>query len=182
MMPMKKTMEFSLKSNGGEIKKLEQKSSNFLKYHGHSDDTIQAQIMILRELIITGKKFNDLRFSEFEMSVQLYIEDNTITVEVRKSVCESAYGKLEALDKTIQWIRGYQEPLEHYMINLAEASGASHIAETNGLELARIAHDADAIIDFYVSEDNILNLSAVSNRTRTSLAGRSVAEIPLAGL
>ena len=160
---MTKTMEFSLKSNGGEIKKLERKSSNFLKYHGYSNDTIQAQIMILRELIISGKKFDNLRPSEFEMSVQLHIEDNTITVEVKKSVCESAYGKLEELDKTIQWIRGYQDPLEHYMINLAEASGASTIAGINGLGLAIIAREADAMIDFYVSEDNVLNLSAVSN-------------------
>ena len=162
-MPMKKTMEFSLRSNGGEIQKLEQKSSNFLKYHGYSDDTIQDQIMILRELIISGKKFDDLGPSGFETSVQLHIEDNTITVEVKKLVCESTYGMLADLDKTIQWIRGYQDPLEQYMINLSESSGASHLAGTNGLGLARIAYEADAIIDFYVSEDNILNLSAVSN-------------------
>lgn len=167
---MKKTMEFSLKSNGDEIKKLEQKSSYFLKYQGYSDDTIQTQIMILRELIISGKKFNDLRPSEFEMSVQLHIENDTITVEVKKSVCESNCGKLEELDKTIQWIRGYQDPLERYMINLAEASDVAHIAGTNGLGLARIAHQADAIIDFYVSEDNILNLSAVSNLNAEKLS------------
>jgi hypothetical protein len=119
--------------------------------------------MILRELIISGKKFDNLRPSEFEMSVQLHIENNTITVEVKKSVCESAYGKLEALDKTIQWIRGYQDPLEDYMINFAEGPGASPLAGTNGLGLARIAHQANAIIDFYVSEDNVLNLSAVCN-------------------
>ena len=162
-MPMKKTMEFNLKSNIGEIKKLEQKSSNFLKYHGYSDDTVQAQIMILRELLISGKKFEDLRPSEFQTSVNLHIEDHAITVEVKKSVCESAYSKLEDLDKTIQWIRGYQDPLENYTINLAAAYGTSHITGTNALGLARIAHEADAIIDFYVSEDNILNLSAVSN-------------------
>jgi len=156
-------MEFSLRSNGGEIQKLEQKSSNFLKYHGYSDDTIQDQIMILRELIISGKKFDDLGPFGFETSVQLHIEDNTITVEVKKLVCESAYGMLADLDKTIQWIRGYQDPLEQYMINLSESSGASHLAGANGLGLARIAYEADAIIDFYVSEDNILNLSAVSN-------------------
>lgn len=160
---MNKTKEFSLKSNGGELKKLEQKISIFLKYHEYSDDTIKAQIMILRELIKSGNKFDDLRPSEFEMSVLLHIEDNRITVELKKSVCESAYGKLEDLDKTIQWIRSSQDPLEHYMINLAETSGASHISGTNGLGLARITQEANAIIDFYVSEDSILNLSAVSN-------------------
>jgi len=169
-MPTKKTMEFSLKSNGDEIKELEQKSSYFLKYQGYSDDTIQTQILILRELINSCKQFKDLRPSEFEIFVQLHIENNTITLEVKKSVCESAYGKLEDLDKTIQWIRGSQDPLERYMTNIAEASDVSHIAGTNGLGLARISQEADAIIDFYVSEDSILNLSAVSDLNSEKLS------------
>ena len=169
-MPMKKTMEFSLKSNGDEIKELEQKSSYFLKYQGYSDDTIQTQILILRELINSCKQFKDLRPSEFEIFVQLHIENNTITLEVKKSVCESAYGKLEELDKTIQWIRGSQDPLERYMTNIAEASDVSHIAGTNGLGLARITQEADTIIDFYVSEDSILNLSAVSDLNSEKLS------------
>ncbi len=169
-MPTKKTMEFSLKSNGDEIKELEQKSSYFMKYQGYSDETIQTQILILRELINSCKQFNDLRPSEFEISVQLHIEGNTITLEVKKSICESAYGKLEELDKTIQWIRGSQDPLERYMTNLAEASDVSHIAGTNGLGLARITQEADAIIDFYVSEDSILNLSAVSDLNSEKLS------------
>ena len=163
-------MEFSFKSKGGEIKELEQKSSYFLKYQGYSDDTIQTQILILRELIKSGQQFKDLRPSEFEMSVQLHIEKNTITLEVKKSVCESNCGKLEEFDKIIQWIRGSQDPLERYMTNLAEASDVSHIAGTNGLGLARITQEADAIIDFYVSEDNILNLSAVSDLNAEKLS------------
>ena len=163
-------MEFSLKSNGDEIKELEQKSSYFLKYQGYSDDTIQTQILILRELINSCKQFKDLRPSEFEIFVQLHIENNTITLEVKKSVCESAYGKLEELDKTIQWIRGSQDPLERYMTNIAEASDVSHIAGTNGLGLARITQEADTIIDFYVSEDSILNLSAVSDLNSEKLS------------
>jgi hypothetical protein len=174
---MKKTMEFRLKSNDGEIQKLEQKSSNFLKYNGYSETTIQTQIMILKELIISGKKFDDLTPSEFEMSVQLHIEDNTITVEIKKPVCESAYGKLAELDKTIQWIRGYQDPLENYMIHPAGASGAYPKAGTKGIGLAGIAHEADAVIDFYVSEDNVLNLSAVSNFNAEKLNQRPPAEL-----
>lgn len=169
-MPTKKTMEFSFKSKGGEIKKLEQKSSYFLKYQGYSDDTIQTQILILRELIKSSRQFKDLRPSEFEMSVQLHIEKNAITLEVKKSVCESNCGKLEEFDKTIQWIRSYQDPLERHIINLAKASDVSHISGTNGLGLARIAHQSDAIIDFYVSEDNILNLSAECNLNAEKLS------------
>jgi len=169
-MPTKKTMEFSLKSKSNEIKELEQKSSYFLKYQGYSDDTIQTQILILRELINSGKQFKDLRPSEFEMFVQVHVENNTITLEVKKSVCESNCGKLEELDKTIQWIRSSQDPLERHIINLAKASDASHIAGTNGLGLARIAQQTGAIIDFYVSEDNILSLSAECNLNADKLS------------
>ena len=160
---MKKSMEFKLKSNGGELAELEHKTGNFLKYHGYPDSTIQSQLMILRELITSGKKIDDLGLSDFEMSVDLQIETDSITVEVKKSVCDSAYGKLAELDKAIQWIRGHQDPFEPYSIKHAEASGTSHSAETVGFGLAKIAYEAGAIIDFYVSEDNILNLSAVCN-------------------
>jgi len=160
---MKKTIEFELKSCGEEIEKLAQKSGEFLKTQGCSDDTIQAQIMILRELIMSGKNFGDGRSSEFEMTVHLQMENDSITVEVRKPVGESSFGKLEELDRIIQWISGYQDPFEPYMVKLAQTAGASRVAGTSGLRLARLAYEANAFIDFYVSEDNILNLSAVRN-------------------
>jgi hypothetical protein len=46
-------------------------------------------------------------------------------------------------------------------IRPAETADTSPITGANGFALARLAHEANAIIDFYVSEDNILRLSAV---------------------
>lgn len=86
-------------------------------------------------------------------------------MEVSKPVNESSYSRLNELDKTIQWISGYQDPFEPYTIKLSEVSAHSPNRKTNGFELARIAYEAGAILDFYVSEDNILNLSAVRNLT-----------------
>jgi hypothetical protein len=163
MMPMDKSIEFELKYGSGETEKLEQKCSNFLKYHGCPEGTIQAQLMILRELVLSGEKLDGCRPSESETTVHLHIENDSITVEVKKPVDESTYGKLQELDKTIQWIRGCQDPLEPYMIKPAETADTYHISGANGLALARLAYEANAIIDFYVSEDNILNLSAVRN-------------------
>jgi len=156
-----KSIEFKFKSTGRDIEKLAEKSAAFLKFHGCSDDTIRTQIMIIRELIMSGKKFDRHNFSEIEMSVQLQIETDSITVEVKKTVNESAYGKLAELDKTIQRIRGCQDPFEPYLINLAETADASPIEETNALRLSRLAYETNAMIDFYVSEDSVLNLSAV---------------------
>ena len=158
---MKKSILFNLKLNDNEIDKAGKKGSNFLKSHGFSNETVQAQIMILRELINNGKKFETPSSSDSEMTVFLLVEEKAITVEVRKAVEESSQRQLNELDKTIQWIRGYQDPFEPYLKKLTEISEDSNSSEANVIGLARIAYETGAILDFFVSEDNILNLSAV---------------------
>ena len=160
-MIMKKSILFNLKLNDNEIDKAGKKGSNFLKSHGFSNETVQAQIMILRELINNGKKFENPSSSDSEMTVFLLVEEKTITVEVRQAVEESFQHQLDELDKTIQWIRVHGDPFEPYMKKLREKYESSKNRETNGVGLARIAYEAGAILDFFVSEDNILNLSAV---------------------
>jgi hypothetical protein len=162
-MIMKNSILFNLKLNNHEIDTAGEKGSQFLESHGFSNETVQAQIMILKELIINGKKFENPNSFESEITVFLLVEEKSITVEVRKAVEESYQGQLNELDKTIQWIRGYQDPFEPYMKKLRAKSEFSTNSEVNGMGLARIAYEAGAILDFFVSEDNILNLSAVRN-------------------
>jgi hypothetical protein len=160
-MIMNKSIIFNLKLNDNEIDKAGEKSSNFLKSHGIPNETVQAQIMILRELINNGKKFEKPTTLETEITVFLLVEEKTITVEVRQAVEESFQHQLDQLDKTIQWIRAYGDPFEPYMKKLREKYENPKDREANGIGLARIAYEAGAILDFFVSEDNILNLSAV---------------------
>ena len=160
---MKKSIRFNVKPGGKDIEKAREKGSEFLKSHGLTDATVRAQMTIFNELISNGTKFGNLKPPGNEMTVLLIIDKNAVTVEVSKPVNESSYSRLNELDKTIQWIRGYQDPFEPYTIKLSEVYTNSPPGETNGFELARIAYEAGAILDFYVSEDNILNLSAVRN-------------------
>ena len=160
---MKKSIMFNLKLNDNEIDKAGEKSSTFLKSHGFSNETVQAQIIILNELINNGKKFENPNTLETEMTVFLLVEEKTITVEVRQAVEESFQPQLDELDKTIQSIRVYGDPFEPYMKKLREECKNPNNREANGIGLARIAYEAGAILDFFVSEDNILNLSAVRN-------------------
>lgn len=164
-MYLEKSIEFKLKCSAGNIEKSTQKSAAFLRCHGCSDKTIHSQVRIIRELILCTQKFDTPAFSEIEMSVQLRIETDSITVEVKKSVNKSSYDKLAELDKIIQWIRGYQDPFEHYPIVFPETASALHTAEASALRLSRLAYETNAMIDFYVSEDNVLNLSAVQSRS-----------------
>jgi len=158
---MKNSILFNLKLNSHEIDKAGEKGSKFLESHGFSNETVEAQIMILNELIINGKKFENPNSFESEITVFLLVEEKTITVEVRKAVEESNQCQLNELDKAIQWIRGYQDPFEPYMKKLREKSENLNDSEANDIGLARIAYEAGAVLDFFVSEDNILNLSAV---------------------
>ena len=162
-MVMKNSILFNLKLNNHEIDKAGEKGSQFLESHGFSNETVQAQIMILKELIINGKKFENPNSFESEITVFLLVEEKSITVEVRKAVEESNQCQLNDLDKTIQWIRGYQDPFEPYIKKLREKSENLNDSEVNDIGLARIAYEAGAILDFFVSDDNILNLSAVRN-------------------
>ena len=161
---MKNSIEFRLKPNSSEIARVGKKGGSFLKAHGLSDDHVQKQIMVIKELINSGKTFDNQKPAANEMSVHLYIEEKTITTEIRKAVKESSSGnQLQALDKTIQWIRGYQDPFAPFMVSAWQASRSTSDSGSNSFGLAKIAYEAGAILDFYVSEDNVLNLSAVSH-------------------
>ncbi len=163
---MTKSIQFSLKRSDFEMETVREKGGNFLKAHGFSDDTVQTQMTILQQLINSGRKFDHLVASKDDMTVLLLVEENAIIVEVSKPINESLFSQLDQLDKTIQSMRtwGYQEPFKPHAIDYREPSSRnSQDLTAEGFELARIVYEKGAVLDFYVSEDKILNLSAVRN-------------------
>ena len=104
---MKNSILFNLKLNDTEIDQVGKKGRSFLKSHGFTNDTVQAQIMILKELINNGKQFEKTSAPNDEITVFFLVEEKPITVEIRKPVKESNQHQLNDLDKTIQLIRGY---------------------------------------------------------------------------
>jgi hypothetical protein len=160
---MPTSIEINLSPDGHEIDKAGEKSSDFFKSHGFSDDAIHTQIMILKELIHNGIRFGNRNKPENKITAHIHIAENTITFEVMNPVDETCFERLKELDKTIQFIRGYQDPFEAYLLKQKEASKNSACSEVDGLGLARIACEGRAILDFFVSEDNILKLYAIKN-------------------
>ena len=161
---MKKSISFKLKSGTDEIKKISQKGCTFLKANGFSGDAVQTQMMILWGLIARGNEFDNLRPLKTGMTIYFLIEKNLVTVEVRKPVGESSLCKLNELDKTIQLIRGGQYPFDPYT-KFPKTPSKLNLDNANDFELFRIAYETGAVIDFYVNENNILNLSAVRSLT-----------------
>ena len=162
------SITFNLSPDGRGIETAGQKSSRFLETKGLSKEAVDIQMMILKELINSGLKYGTSKPQKDDLAVNISIEDNTITFEVKNSVDETCCDRLKELDKTIQFIRGYQDPFEAYTLKQKEAFLDTSNNKPNGLGLARIAYEGNAILDFFVSEDNILNLYAVRNLDNSS--------------
>ena len=160
---MKKSLEIHIRPDWQEIETAREDSTRFLEGFDLSDDHIHALTMIISELIENSIKYGIFKSSENGITVGIYVSRNLITLEVSNPVDQTAKEHLRKLDKAIQWIRGYQDPFQAYTERLKEVSKRPlHDAES-GLGLARIAYEGQAILDFIVSEDNTLSVSAVAD-------------------
>ncbi len=160
---MKNTRKSHLELKCQDIDKAADSGSSFLKSHGFSDDAVQAPIMVLRELIKKSMKYGMFKIAADGIAVRLQIDKNMYTIEVLNPVDNTCDHRLKELDKTIQFIRGYQDPYEAYSRKLAEAENHPSNADAFDPGFMKIAYEVGAILDFYVSEDNLLNLSAVGS-------------------
>ncbi len=163
---MNKSIEFDVKPDWDEIEKVRNESADFLQSHELSDDTIHSLSMIISELIENGLKYGDFETEGNKVVVIINVAANMVTVEVLNPVDKSAYEHLSKLDKTIQWIRGYQDPFEAYIERIKEVSKKPLHDMESGIGLVRIAYEGNALLDFFVAENNMLNVSVISNLER----------------
>jgi len=154
-------MKFKLKPDWSQIEKAREVGIHFLEAHGLAKDLVHSLIMILSELVENSIKYGNFNNPEMEIDINLYINSNYITIEVINPVDQENAKHLIRLDKTIQWIRGYQDSFQAYVEKLKEISKKPLEDEESGLGLARIAYEGKAILDFFVLEDS-LNVSAVA--------------------
>jgi hypothetical protein len=167
MVTMKNTINFNLEPKSPQIDEAGYRGSCFLKSHGFSDDTVHVPVMILKELIKNGIKYGKFSATAKEINVRIHIAEKNFTIEVRNPVDDTCSEQLKELDKTIQFIRGYQDPYEPYAIMRGKVSNNYLNEKSRGLGLAQIAYEGKALLDFFVTEDNILNITAVGNMAGT---------------
>ena len=160
---MKSSIKLIMKPKWDEIEKIRNKSSNFLVSQGIPNDSIQALTMVISELVENSVKYGKFLSPQHTVIINIHINENIVTTEVINPVDDSVFKNLKKLDKTIQWIRGFQNPFEAYTERLRVVSKKPLKDEDSGLGLVRIAYEGKAILDFFVSEDNFLNVSALSN-------------------
>ena len=160
---MSSTRKWAIDPNWDEIEQVSSESIEFLSSNHIDEDTVQMFNMVICELVENSLKYGDFSSSEKKVDIEVSISKKMATVEVRNLFRKEMRPHLERLDKTIQWIRGFQDPFQAYLEKLKEISRKPLDDEESGLGLARIAYEGQAIIDFFVGDDDQLNVSAVSD-------------------
>jgi hypothetical protein len=159
---MKRAIKLMIDANWEDIEDIRTESSQFLASHSFSKEVVDAVTMIVSELAENSIKYGSFADPEHKVEVNVSLSADKITVEVINPFDETAYRHLKRLDKTIQWIRGYQDPFEAYIERMKEVSRKPLTDEESGLGLVRIAYEGGAILDFFVNEDGMVNISTIS--------------------
>jgi hypothetical protein len=133
------------------------------KSHGLNRDEAYGLCMVVRELLENAVKYG--RFDGGQPPVDLSVEvgPKEVTIEVKSPVGVGSEDLIE-FDRTIQWIRGFQDSFEAYVERLKLASARAFGASKGALGLTRIAYEGRCAVDFYVDADNTLAVSAVYRR------------------
>jgi hypothetical protein len=115
----------------------------------------------MHELLENALKYGNYERSDATITYTMKIGGKNIIIEVTNPIFVDESQDFKMLDKTIQWIRGYQNPFEAYIEKLKKVSVMSLEDKESGLGLVRVAYEGQAIIDFYVRDDNQISVSAV---------------------
>lgn len=129
---------------------------------GLTDDETYQLAMVARELLENAVKFGSFAEGErIQLSIRAGAEDVVVEVKSHVGVGEA---NLLQFDRTIQWIRGFQNPFEAFVERMKTVSAQPYSEEETGLGLTRIAYEGRSIIDFYLEAEDILVVSAVYRR------------------
>lgn len=134
-----------------------------LESNGLTRDESYGLCMVVQELLENAVKYGSFPDGQPPVDLAVEVTPQEVTVEVR-SPAGADSGALEEFDRTIQWIRGFQDPFEAYVERLKLVSSEAWGSGKSGLGLARIAYEGRCIVDFYVDASNILAVSAVWRR------------------
>jgi hypothetical protein len=158
----RRSIDMTLGPHWDQIEEVRRRTRVFLKNQGLSRELIDAITMVSSELVENGMKYGSFKDSEESLTFNLNIVEKNVIVEVTHPTSASAASHLRRLDKTIQWIRGFQDPFQAYLEKLKEVARRPIGDNESGLGLVRIAYEGKSIIDFFVAEDNALNVSAIA--------------------
>ena len=148
-----------IKPDWTQIERIRQETQHFVEARDFPRIVAEAVVMVLSELVENAIKYGHYQGADDRIAYSLAIGRDSIIVEVTNPFAENE--NFQELDRTIQWIRGYQNPFQAYVEKVKEIAGRPLADMQSGLGLVRIAYQGQAIIDFYLKNDNSIAVSAV---------------------
>jgi len=157
---MESRLDLGIKPIWDEVDRVRDQAAAFLSGCGLAREEIDALTMVACELAENAVKYGDFHGDDL-VRVSLVRRPRDVIVEVKNRVNEAGSQDLIAMDKTIQWVRGFQDPFEAYIARLEEVSAKDIYDKESRLGLTRIAYEGQSILDFYIDDTSTLSVSAV---------------------
>ncbi len=158
---METTLLLNKKPEWDNIEEVRNECDSFFRSHNFSQNDSHSLVMTISELMENSIKYGDYSNPDAMVEISIQLLQSRIQIEVLNPVTEEDKGYLQKLDRTIQWIRGFQDPFEAFIEKLRLVSKKPLDDSESGLGLVRVAYEGKAVLDFFVDEKNILNVSAI---------------------
>ena len=156
-------LRLRVSSDWKEVERVYEEVGRFLGTWSLSDETVDRCTMVVCELVENGIKYGHFGRIGDTVSVYLVIRNGTISVQVTNPIGPASRNHLPLLDRTIQWVRGFQAPFEAFVARMKAISREPIEEDKSRLGLLRITYEGRAMLDFYVEEDEMLSVSAVTS-------------------
>jgi len=158
---MNRTLSLDVEPVWESIDRVRREHEDFLRTHGVAQPSVEALSMVTCELMENAVKYGVYDGPVKHITTRCTVDDSSVVVEVRSPVRPGDDAAMARLDHMIQWIRGYQDPFQAYLMRLREVSTQSMETSESGLGLVRIAYEGQSILDFFVDAASVLNISAL---------------------
>lgn len=156
-------LDLLVDSDWGEVGRVNEAVAEFLETCGLRPETVSQCTMVVCELVENGIKYGHFDKDRATVRVIARVSRDSISVQVVNPVGKTSQVYLQELDRTIQWVRGFQAPFEAYIARMKAISREPLEADKSGLGLVRITYEGRAVLDFFLDENETLSVSAVSD-------------------
>lgn len=171
---MNDVLTFSIQPDWHEIARINDQTQEFLRQTNLPETAIDTYTMVICELLENSIKYG----SEGEtIEVSVTITEADISIQVDNAINSHNRPHLAELDRTLQWIRGVQDPYQAYLERIREISREPLNMARSCLGLVRIAYEGRANIDFILDDNDRLSVSALAPLNRAPLNRQP--EVPL---
>jgi len=155
-------LELSITSDWGKIAGINENILVFLESCELPAESANRYAMVACELTENAIKYGSFEEACSSISLCIKVGPRDISIEVTNHIGGGSHEYLRELDRTIQWIRGFQDPFEAYLERMQAISRESMDADRSGLGLVRITYEGRAALDFFIGDERTLSVSAVS--------------------